>query len=343
VKHALDVIDRSVRAQVRLINDLLDLSRLVRGKVELEKKPVDLAAVVEAALETMSPAAAEKRLAIEKRLEPFEGYVEGDPQRIEQVAGNLIHNALKFTPDGGRIEVELQRVAWPDQRPAAVLTVRDTGVGIAPHVLPRIFDRFRQGDSSFTRRHGGLGLGLAIARSLIEMHGGTLRAESEGEGKGSAFIVALPLVDEALPAAVPAPSKEEAAEKLPEGSALASVRILVVDDDPFARELLRRSLEPHGAVVKTVASAAEGFKVFQELAPQILVCDIAMPLEDGYTLIRKIRALPRESGKEARAIALTAFVSEADRHRAITSGFNAFLPKPVEPMDLVKTATQLLA
>jgi len=347
-QHGLDVIERSVTAQARLVNDLLDLSRLTREKVTIEQKAVDLVSVIESTIEILRFGIEEKRLSIHKSLGALGGYVVGDALRLQQVTTNLIQNAVKFTPEGGKIEVRLRRAQASDGTPTAELEVEDTGIGISPAILPLIFENFRQGDSSTTRSHGGLGLGLAIAKSLVELHKGTICVESAGEGKGTTFVVTLPLVldNGRMESRTRTPKKEDAspvsaAAPEPSVDSLQGVRVLIVDDDSFSRDLVKRLLEPHGVVVKTAESADAGLELVHKFHPQVLLSDIAMPEKDGYYLIERIRTLAPEDGRNVRAIALTAFASPVDRAKALASGFEAFLSKPVDPAVLVSGIAKL--
>jgi signal transduction histidine kinase/ActR/RegA family two-component response regulator len=327
-ERALDVIVRQSNAQVQLIDDLLDVSRVITGKMRLDVRRVDLKSVVENALDAVRPAATAKDIRLRSALDPLVGPVSGDPDRLQQVVWNLVMNAVKFTPHGGRVEVELERVDTHVE-----IVVRDTGRGISADVLPFIFDRFRQGDSSTTRAHAGLGLGLALAKSLVELHGGTLTAHSEGENKGATFVVRLPAAlaepggDRAarghLPALAPA-APSAAAD-------LAGVRVLVVDDDPEALELATAILVGAGAAVRVSRSAPEGLETLHEWRPHVLVSDIEMPGEDGYSLIRKVRALATSDGGHTPAVALTAYGRMQDRTRSLTAGFSMHVPKPVDP------------
>jgi len=338
-KRALETIVRNARVQARLIDDILDTSRIVTGKLRLELGRVELVSVMEGAVQAVRPAADAKHIQLDCSLDAATGTVSGDAARLEQVILNLLTNAVKFTPPGGRVKVRLGRV-----NSTARITVSDTGSGIRPEFLPFAFDRFRQGDSSSTRVHGGLGLGLAIVRDLVEMHGGTVRAESRGEDQGATFVIDLPLLqmDEERRAAqqVPAVAKSDA---LPSRSAaLSGVRVLVVEDHPDARELLTAALVEAGAEVSSASSAREAMETLQRLKPDVLVSDIQMPDEDGYTLIRKVRALGSERGGQVRAAALTAYARSEDRARALRAGFQAHVAKPVDADELVAVVANLV-
>lgn len=330
---ALEVIERSAKAQTQLVDDLMDVSRIIQGKLRLELRPVSLTSVIAAAIETVRPAAEAKVIKIRTMLDPAASSVSGDESRLQQVVWNLLSNAIKFTPQGGQVEVWLEPVGSQAQ-----IQVKDTGIGIHADFLPYIFDRFRQADSSTTRLHGGLGLGLAIVHHLVELHGGTVQAASPGENEGATFTVQLPLL--LLPRS---PNRREQILLNDKSSvSLSGLRILVVDDDVEARELLTFILEQHGAEVKAAASATEAFKLLAQIEPQILVSDLGMPEEDGYSLIRKIRKLPIERGGRIPAIALTAYAKEEDRKQALLSGFQTHLPKPIEPEELVVVVANLV-
>jgi signal transduction histidine kinase/CheY-like chemotaxis protein len=326
---ALGMVERSTKTLVQLIDDLLDVSRIVAGKLNLELRPVDLASVVDAAVASSQLAAEAKGLKLrytaDRPLDP----VSGDAGRLQQVVGNLLSNAIKFTPEGGNIEVRLE-----DSGTNARITVRDTGMGIRPDFLPYIFERFRQADSTITKSQRGLGLGLAITRHLVERHSGSIEAESAGEGKGSAFRVTLPKLrraaaDEALE---PRPRSGDAAAL---GAPLQGLRILVVDDDADAREGLTVLLEQWGGEVTPAGSAVEAIAALERTRPHVLLSDIAMPGEDGYALIKKVRMLTPDRGGRVPAAALTAYASAEDRIRSLTAGYHEHLPKPVEPNRLL--------
>jgi signal transduction histidine kinase/CheY-like chemotaxis protein len=330
---AVQVIERNARAQTRLIEDLLDMSRIASGKVRLDTQRLYPAALIEAALETVHPAAEAKGIRLESVLDPKAGPVSGDPSRLQQIASNLLSNALKFTPRGGRIQVVLQRVNSHIE-----LSVADTGIGIRPEFLPHVFDRFRQADGSTTRGHGGLGIGLSIAKHLVELHGGTLRAASLGEGRGATFTVDLPLTvvhENARPEkrAHPASAPEDVrpAAELPDLSGLA---VLAVEDHPDARDLIRRVLEDCGARVVTAGSAAEALEAVERDTFHVLVSDIGMPDADGFDLLKRLRGLWRERGGEVPAIALTAFARAEDRMKVLRAGFRMHVAKPVEAAEL---------
>ena len=335
---ALDVIVRQSNAQVQLIDDLLDVSRVITGKMRLDVRLVDPRAVVEGALDAVRLAAEAKGIRLEPVLDPHAGPITGDPARLQQVVWNLVMNAVKFTPHDGRIHVSLQRVASHIE-----IVVSDTGRGIDAGVLPFIFERFRQADSSATRAHAGLGLGLALARHLVELHGGTLSAHSEGEGKGATFVVTLPLAAGDLTSArAPRMLSAAGAEAPPSaGRDLRGVRVLLVDDDGEALELATTILAGAGAEVRTCRAAAEALEVLREWRPNVLVSDIEMPGEDGYSLIRKVRGLASADGGRTPAVALTAYGRTQDRTRSLTAGFNMHVPKPVDPGEFTTIVASL--
>jgi len=334
-ERACDRIERSTRLQMHLIEDLLDVSRIVTGKMRVDLTPMDLAAVVRASVDAVGAQAAARSIELRSSIDPSLGQVAGDRLRLEQVVSNLLGNALKFTPDQGRIDVLLER-----QGAVAHLQIRDTGIGIDPDFLPRIFNRLTQQDSSTTRLHTGLGLGLAIVRYLVEAQGGTVRAESPGAHQGSTFHVTIPFLkaEPLAPAGTPPGEPGGAGEE--RAHALLSSRILVVEDDGGLREVLAESLTMMGASVRTAESAAAGLAALKDFRPDILVCDIAMPHEDGFAFISRVRAL---GGKHAGppAVALTALVGDADRERALACGFQAYLTKPVDLDLLARTVSTL--
>ena len=346
-EQGLQTIERNAKAQAQLVDDLLDLSRIISGKLRVEMRPVDLVSVVEGALDSVRPAAEAKGISVVPVLDAHAGPVAGDGGRLQQVAWNLLSNAIKFTPRGGRVDVWLRSTGAD-----AELTVSDSGTGIRPEFLPHVFDRLRQGDASSTRRHGGLGLGLAIVRHLVELHGGTVSADSRGEGRGSTFTVRLPRtpVPHGEGAACGSPEapehRSDEAPRAPtrrEMRIVEGVRVLVVDDEPDAREVIRIGLEQRGATVKTAASVEEALAALARHGPpDVLLSDIGMPDEDGYALIRKVRQLPESDGGTIPAVALTAYARAEDRDRALAAGFQAHLPKPVEPAKLAEAVAEVL-
>ena len=330
-EHALGIIERNAKMQAQLINDLLDVSRILQGKLSLDASPINLVATIQAAIETVRLAAEAKAIQIQTQLDPDVGNVSGDSGRLQQVVWNLLSNAVKFTPSGGQIEIRLERCDSQAQ-----ITVRDTGKGIDPDFLPYVFDHFRQEDSATTRRFGGLGLGLAIVRYLMELHGGIVQAESLGEGQGSTFTVKLPLMlDQSTP-----DSQDVKLAKPPLD--LQGVQILVVDDDTSSREFTTFLLELHGAVITATASADEAIAALTQIKPSLLLSDIGMPDIDGYMLMRQVRTLPPEQGGQIPAIALTAYAGEIDYQQAIAAGFQKHISKPIEPDTLVEAIASLL-
>jgi signal transduction histidine kinase/ActR/RegA family two-component response regulator len=339
---ALETIERNAKSQAQLIEDILDVSRVITGKLRLNVGQVDAASVINAAVDCVQLAADSKGIELEVTLLPAARHVSGDPGRLQQVVWNLLSNAIKFTPPGGRVAVRLERVNSTVQ-----ISVSDTGEGISQDFLPFIFDRFRQADGTSTRRHGGLGLGLAIVRHLVELHGGTVQADSPGAGLGATFTIRLPLAVAEKGAKSHIRDTEsprldnDANAALKPLPSLDGVRVLLVDDDQDSIQMLAVILADYKAMVQTAASAAEALEVFQWYKPDVLVSDLAMPDEDGYSLIRKIRALPSESARQTPAVALTAYVRVEDRTRALSAGFNMFVPKPVEPNELITAIANL--
>lgn len=331
---ALDAIERSTKTLGQLIEDLLDVSRIVTGKLRLQARPVRLPGVVRAAMEAVESAALAKTVTLEARIEADLPAVMGDPDRLQQVLWNLLSNGIKFTPKGGRVTVTVG-----GRNSEVMLTVADTGAGIKREFLPHVFERFRQAESSTNRAYGGLGLGLAIVRHLVELHGGSVAVQSEGEGQGATFSVRLP-VAAAIRTAERAPAAVST-EGGPVGQSLAGLRLLIVDDEADAREVMRFMLERSGAQVRTADSAAQALDAIREERPDLLISDIGMPAEDGYVLVRRLRAMEEGLGRRLPAIALTAYASEEDTRRALTAGFDAHLSKPVDPVRLIDIAAGL--
>jgi signal transduction histidine kinase/ActR/RegA family two-component response regulator len=339
---AIETIERNAKSQAQLIEDILDVSRVVTGKLRLNIERVDVASVINAAVDSVQLAADAKGIRLEVILDRSAREVPGDASRLQQIVWNLLSNAIKFTPAGGRVQVRLERAGSDAQ-----IRVSDTGQGISPDFLPFIFDRFRQADGTSTRRYGGLGLGLAIVRHLLELHGGTISADSPGEGLGATFTVRLPLAA----ARASANSRGRGAEsslRIEDDRAraeplarLAGVQVLLVDDDEDTLHMLAIMLKAHGATVQTAASAAEALDALRWYEPDVLVSDLAMPDEDGYSLIAKVRAREAEGGRQTPAVALTAYVRVEDRARALSAGFNMFVPKPVEPSELITAILNL--
>ena len=343
ILRAIETIERNAQAQAQLVEDILDVSRVATGKLRLNIEPVDVATVINAAIDSVLLAADSKDIQLEVTLDPSARYVSGDSGRLQQITWNLLSNAIKFTPSGGRVSVRLERDGSNAQ-----IRVSDTGQGISPQFIPFIFERFRQADGSSTRRHGGLGLGLAIVRHLVELHGGTVQAASPGEGLGSTFTIKLPLAPShertksrrGDTASLPANGANEAVIKsLP---TLEGMRVLLVDDDQDTLQMLAVVLTTYQATVQTASSSVEALEALQWFRPDVLVSDLAMPDDDGYSLISKVRAIEAESGNKISAVALTAYVRIEDRLRALSAGFNLFVPKPVEPSELVVAIVNLV-
>ncbi len=339
VAEASAVIERNVRAQSQLIEDLLDVSRITSGKLRLDLRTVELPEVVREAVSTIEPTAAAKSIRLDCVLDPAAGPVTGDADRLQQIVWNLLTNAVKFTSKGGRVQVRLLRADSHVE-----LTVSDNGAGMAADFLPHVFERFTQADSTNTRKHGGLGLGLAITRHLVEAHGGWIRAFSDGPGTGATFSVHLPILivhqRDRSAGEHPAVSASEPIDFCAE---LAGVRIVAVDDDADARKLLHTVLTRCHAVVHVFATAAEALAAVRELRPDVLLSDVEMPDESGYDLLRQVRALPAEEGGRTPAAALTAYARGADRTRALRAGFQLHIPKPVEPSELIAAIANLAA
>lgn len=337
---ALDTIERNARAQAQLIDDLLDVSRIVAGKLRLDVRPIDPSGVIDAAVEAVRPAAEAKGVQVQKILDSSAISVPGDPVRLQQVIWNLLSNAIKFTPRGGRVQVRLERANSHIE-----IIVSDTGQGIAPDFLPHVFDRFRQADQKANRKYGGMGLGLAIVRHLVEIHGGNVHAMSEGEGKGATFTVMLPITPLYQVDTTGSRVHPTAKELLPSSDCtdrLDKLKILVVDDERDTRELLRQGLEYCGAEVVLAGSAAEALETIKNKVPDILISDIGMPGEDGYHLIRQVRNLAKEKGGRLPAIALTAYTRVEDRLRALRAGYHMHVPKPVELAELIAVAASVV-
>ncbi|MDQ1590550.1 MAG: hypothetical protein QOG71_1177 [Pyrinomonadaceae bacterium] len=343
---AVVTIERNAKAQAQLVEDILDVSRVITGKLRLEVAPVDIAPVINAAIDSVQLAADSKNIQLSVTFDPSARHVSGDAGRLQQVVWNLLSNAVKFTPEGGRVEVRLERAGAQ-----ARLTVSDDGCGFNPAFVPYIFDRFRQADGTSTRRHGGLGLGLSIVRHLVELHGGTARADSPGEGHGATFTITLPL------AITPHAAKdhghsamgddyswrygESGAPRVKPPLSLEGVRVLLVEDDEDSLNTLAAILTGYQATVQTAACAADALDALNWYKPDVLISDLAMPREDGYSLISKLRAREAETGEQTPAIALTAYVRVEDRARALSAGFNTFVPKPVDPGELINAILNL--
>ncbi len=338
-ERALETIERNAVAQTQLVEDLLDITRIVTGKLRLSIDQVDLARVVDAAIETVGPAAEARGVRVERRLEPLDHPFRGDPERLQQIVWNLLSNAVKFTPRGGGVVVRVYGDAT-----STSIDVEDTGVGIAPEFLPHVFERFRQAEGGTTRSYGGLGLGLAIVKHLVELHGGTIAAQSDGVGKGTRFRVRLPL---AARVTSPAPlGPPRAPPDVPGGlegpvQELRGLRVLVVEDEADARDLLVALLEQRAVDVRAAASAAEGLRHLASWTPDVILSDIGMPVEDGYSFIQQVRAMPRDRGGKTPAVALTAYARTEDRRRAMLAGFDMHLAKPIDPEELTLVLARL--
>ncbi|HEY9405029.1 MAG TPA: ATP-binding protein [Pyrinomonadaceae bacterium] len=339
-KSALETIVRNARAQRQLIDDLLDISRIITGKLRIDVQPVELAPMIEAVVDGVRPAADARSIHLRTALDSRTSAISGDPDRLRQIIWNLLTNAIKFTPEGGRVEAGLERT-----NSHVEVTISDTGQGIAQEFLPHVFERFSQSDSSSTRRHGGLGLGLSIVRQLVELHGGTVTATSAGAGEGTTFKVIFPLMSvrpELRDAEMPHPLKGISPLTGRQPS-LNDLRVLVVEDAPDARELVAAMLEGCGAEVVAVGSAFDALAEMERRRFDVLISDIGMPLMDGYALIEKVRRLPLERGGGIPAVALTAYAGVEDRMRVLSAGYQMHLAKPVEPIELTTVVADLAA
>jgi signal transduction histidine kinase len=332
---ALESIERNAQSQARLIEDILEVSRIVTGKLRLRVRAIDLAQVIDAALDVVRPAAEARDIALDAEIPRRPWRSIGDPDRLQQVVWNLLSNAVKFTPHHGSVSISLARVNGTDE-----ISVTDTGKGIDPVFLPHVFAPFRQADASTTRDQGGLGLGLAIVRQLTELHGGSVRAESAGVGRGARFIVALPAQDSAQ-----APASDSGRRRAAAAAAgppdLAGVRVMVVDDDRDARELVTVTLGYYGADVTAAESAAEAIALLPQVRPDVLLSDIGMSGEDGYSFLRRVRALPPDRGGAVPAVAITAYAAAGDSARALAAGFQLHIAKPFDPIELARTVQRL--
>ena len=338
-ERAVETIYRNAKSQAQLVADLLDVSRIISGKLRLDVRTIDLISIVNAAIDSIRPAADAKSIRLQTMLDPAAGPISGDADRLQQIVWNLLTNAVKFTPKGGKIQVKVQRI---DSH--AEIVVSDSGVGISKEFLPYVFDRFRQADASTTRIHGGLGLGLSIVHQLVDLHGGSVTVQSDGEGKGATFTITLPFVgvisaQKEIEETEPVPIEE--ATLLDGLPSLEGLKVLVVDDEADTRELIREVLRECGSEVITSRSVAEALEAIEKYKPDILISDLGMPDEDGYSLISKIRALPAEEGGQIPAAALTAYARAEDRMRVLRSGFQFHLPKPVDSAELVTVVASL--
>lgn len=336
-EQALASIERNAQAQTQLIEDLLDISRIIRGKIRLDLRPTNLLPCVQAAVDTIRPTATAKSITISFDATLEDGFISGDPERLQQIVWNLLSNAVKFTPPGGQVGVTVRTTDH-----LVLIQVADSGRGISPDFLPHVFERFRQEDATTTRTQGGLGLGLAIVRNLVELHGGSIGVSSAGEGQGSAFTVQFPLlslVAEEPVSLYPGLHRQTVADPLLD---LTGVKVLAVDDEGDTREFLRAALEQYGASVISAGAAAEAWQLLQTHKPDVLLSDVGMPDEDGFTLIRRIRSLPPEQGGDIPAAALTAYAREGDRLQALAAGFQMHIPKPIEPIQLLTVISKLI-
>jgi signal transduction histidine kinase/ActR/RegA family two-component response regulator len=337
IKYGLDVIERNARAQAELISDILFVSQVITGKLTLNTKTVDLISVVRAAIDMVLPSVQAKKIQLHTLFDSGKNQIKGDPDRLQQVFLNLFSNAIKFTPEYGSIEIKIRRIDSNVE-----IEVSDTGQGIKPEFLPYVFERFRQADSSFTRQAGGLGLGLAIVRHLVELHGGTVGVESEGENMGTTFKITIPVISEQ--------EKEEFAQTnsgdLPEhsetGEMLKGISVLLVEDNEDSRDMLKIMFEQHGIKTTAVDSAAAALSAIEKIQPDILVSDVGLPGEDGYSLIRKVRLLSPEKGGAVPAVALTGYASLQDRTDALNSGYQEHLSKPVDIDKLIELVKSLV-
>jgi len=332
LQDALEIIDRNASVQCRLIEDMLDTSRMITGKIAIEFQVMEPRPIVNAAVESIRPTATAKGVHLETSLQSTPP-IYGNSARLQQILWNLLTNAVKFTPKGGKVAVILDKA-----EEELTITISDTGIGIKPEFLPHIFERFRQADSTSTRKHGGLGLGLAIVRHLVELHGGTVAVQSRGEGHGSTFVVMLPCCANSGETVEPA---QDTSKSLTRVQPLRDIDVLVVEDEDDTRRLVCEVLKTAGARVIATASAAQAWTAFQESRPDVLVTDIGMPEEDGYTLIEWVRAYDQRHACETPAMALTAFATSADRLTVLARGFQIHMPKPFEPNELIDAVAGL--
>lgn len=335
IHRGLETIERNARAQNKLIEDLLEMSSIISGKVRLDMQQLDVSSLVDTAVESVRPTAQAKGVTLQKTITPYIGTITGDPNRLQQVFWNLLSNSIKFTPKGGKIHII---VGWSG--PTLEIRIKDSGLGISPEFIPYVFDRFRQGDASLTRQYGGLGLGLAIVKQLVELHGGTVRAESAGLGEGSSFIVNLPFAAEDTKKDLLPLLKEYDTEKK---AALAGRKILVIDDEADARELINRILIYCKATVITAATATEGLELLKSKKPDVVISDVSMPDKDGYQFIKEVRQLTLEEGGNIPAIALTAFARADDMAKALSAGYQKHLSKPVDSYELITAINHLVS
>jgi CheY-like chemotaxis protein/anti-sigma regulatory factor (Ser/Thr protein kinase) len=341
---AVETIYRNAKSQAQLIEDILDVSRIITGKLRLKARPILLTPIVQTTVESLRPQIEAKNIRLRTEFEFEKLEVNADPDRLQQVFWNLLSNAVKFTPAGGEVTLALKTT-----NANVEIVVSDTGKGISPDFLPFVFERFRQADGSTTRNHGGLGLGLAIVRHIVELHGGTVEVKSDGEGKGATFTVCLPLAK--TPPVSPAPSAladaagnySANAESSADDLRLKGMRVLLVDDEKDSLELLATILAQKGVEVRPHLTVREALETVRNWKPDAIISDLAMPDEDGYSLIRKLRELPAEHGGATPAIALTAYVGVKERTKVLSSGFQLYVPKPVEPSELLAALASLIA
>ncbi len=335
IDRAIEVIERNAKGQSEMISDILFVSRIITGKLEIKHEPVDLGEVISEVVDIIRPSAEAKSLELTMETREYEpAPIEGDSERLQQVFLNLLTNAVKFTPDGGQIGISLRRTGAN-----VLIEIRDSGQGINPEFLPYVFERFRQADSTYTRRIGGLGLGLAIVRHLVDLHGGTVVAHSDGKDRGSVFAIRLPIAESKRFATVNGTQRKEISAEV--SSKLKGMRILLVEDDKDSREMLAMVLSIYGVKVESAETAGEAVEKIKELKPDVLVSDIGLPGEDGYDLIRKVRGLPDRDGGNTPAVALTGYVSVQDRKLALDAGYEDHLPKPVDPNSLLEILVRL--
>jgi len=332
--NAIETIRRNAKAQSQIIDDILDVSRIITGKLAIELDPLELTPVLEAAADVIRPTAEAKGIRIETQLPSQPMVVAADPNRLQQIIWNLLSNAVKFTPSGGRVRLQVREVDSQVE-----IKVSDNGQGISEEFLPFVFDRFRQADSTTTRQHGGLGLGLAIARHLVEIHGGTIRATSDGSNKGSTFVILLPRLGSSLKVAEQHENETVNRAKL-DSSKLKGLQVLLVDDDEDTLRLIAAALGQGEATVIAVTSAEAALEALKSTTPDVLISDIAMPSEDGYQLLAKVRALNLDNGRFLPAIAITAYARDEDRKQAFASGFQAYLAKPIELSELITVVAE---
>jgi CheY-like chemotaxis protein/nitrogen-specific signal transduction histidine kinase len=339
MSRAVETIERNARSQSQLIDDLLDVSRIITGKLKLEARSVDLGTVLQAAIEAVRPSFEAKSIRFENMIDSQALLIPGDANRLQQIFWNLFINAVKFTPEGGEVRLEVEC----DESQVRI-SVTDSGIGISPEFLPYIFDRFRQADGSTTRVHGGLGLGLSIVKHLVQLHHGTVEVESKGKDQGSRFTVSLPMTSAGVSDVVQDTATEVESRELPSGfsQVLDGLRIMVVDDEADTRDLVRTILSECGSDVNCCESAAEALVCFREWKPDLLVSDIGMPGEDGYDLIRKLRKMRSKKAKQIPAVALTAYATKEDKARALASGFQMHVSKPIEPEVLIMSIAAAL-